>query len=88
MKVTRVQCIPVNVPMRKPYVISTGPTNFLEHVIILSHLADGTIGIGEAAPAVVVSEESQGDVMLTIEKFLAPCVLGESVFDLRKYRTG
>ena len=70
--------------MKKPYVISTGPTNFLEHVIIFCHLENGVVGIGESAPAVVVSEESQGDVQITVERFLSSCAIEESVFDLEK----
>jgi len=84
MRVRKIECIAINVPLRKPYAISTGQVEYLEHVIVLSHLEDGSLGVGEAAPATVVSDEFAADVKLTVENFLAKCVEGQSIFDLER----
>lgn len=81
MKITKIESIPVSIPLVKPYVISRGSIATLDHIITRIHAQDGITGIGEAAPCHGLREETQEDMKVIIDSYLAPTILGKEAYD-------
>lgn len=54
---------PLDVAMREPFGIAQGAQEVARNVVCTVRLADGTIGLGEAAPFPAVSGETQADAL-------------------------
>lgn len=80
MRIAKVSCRPVEIPYRKPFVISGGPSVVGEHVLTRVQLEDGTVGYGESAPMPSYSEETQKDSLHAVQD-LAPIVTGMDARD-------
>jgi muconate/chloromuconate cycloisomerase len=79
-----VEAIPVSVPLKKPFIISTGEMRTLDHVIVKVYTDEGIVGVGEAAPVPFFSEESQEDVKVAIDRYISRVIMGEDIFDIEK----
>jgi len=84
MKITKIESIPISIPLRKPYVISRGPILTLDHIVTKVYTDENIIGFGEAAPLPIFSDETQEDIKIIIDNYLAPVVIGEDPFDMEK----
>lgn len=73
---------PFEVPLVTPFGIATGTQAVARNVLVSLLLADGTVGLGEAAPFPAVSGETQ-EAALTALQGLAPRVIGA---DAERYR--
>ncbi|MEM3704121.1 MAG: enolase C-terminal domain-like protein, partial [Candidatus Bathyarchaeia archaeon] len=84
MSIKKIEAIPISVPLKKPFVISTGEMRTLDHVIVKVHTDAGIVGVGESAPVPIFSEESQEDVKAAIDKYISRVLIGEDIFDIEK----
>jgi L-alanine-DL-glutamate epimerase-like enolase superfamily enzyme len=77
-----VWAVPWNVELTEPFGIATGAQFTAENVLVEVRLADGTRGIGEAAPFPAVNGETQGRALEAIEQ-AGPGLVGR---DARHWR--
>lgn len=82
MRITRVEAYTVEIPYKKPFVISGGPSVVGDHVLTRVTTDEGIVGYGEGAPMVSYSDETQKDLLFAITDFLAQAVTGMDPFDL------
>lgn len=82
--VTRVETIPLRVPFRTPFKISSGaPRPVVETLLVRLHTDAGPVGVGETqAWRRDGSSETQASLVAAIEDHLAPRVVGRSPFEL------
>ncbi|MBZ4395342.1 dipeptide epimerase [Myxococcus sp. AS-1-15] len=65
--ITAVQFEPLDLPLTEPFGIATGAQHAAENVLVKLTLADGTVGLGEAAPFPAVSGETQASTLAALE---------------------
>jgi L-alanine-DL-glutamate epimerase-like enolase superfamily enzyme len=65
--ITDVTFEPLHLPLTEPFAIATGAQYAAENVLVRLTLADGTLGLGEAAPFPAVSGETQGSTLAALE---------------------
>src|SRR2546423_12086587 len=84
MKITRIETIPVNVPIRPEFVIrgSLGMHDESAFLLLRVHTDSDLVGIGEVSCAPVWSGEDQVTASHIIADFLAPAVVGEDPRDI------
>ena len=62
---------PLNLPLLEPFAIATGAQYKVENVVVQVRLADGTTGLGEAAPFPAVSGETQESTLAVLQELEA-----------------
>ncbi len=67
---------PLDIALREPFVIATGAVEAARNVLVRVTLADGTVGLGEAAPLPPSGGETQ-ETALAAARGMAPLVIGE-----------
>jgi L-Ala-D/L-Glu epimerase len=58
---------PLDLPLTEPFAIATGAQHVAHNVLVRLTLADGTQGLGEAAPFPAVSGETQAGTLVALE---------------------
>ena len=88
MKITRVEAIPVNVPLRAGMTTKTshGVHATSPYVIVRIHTDEGLIGLGEATIAPRWSGESNIGCVAIIEGLLAPVLTGQNPLQITQLR--
>jgi L-alanine-DL-glutamate epimerase-like enolase superfamily enzyme len=81
--ITALTVEPLNLPLTEPFAIATGAQHEARNVLVRLTLADGTVGLGEAAPFPAVSGETQEGALATGEASRA-LLVGK---DARAWRT-
>ena len=66
--ITSVAATTLDLPLTEPFAIATGAPSIATNVLVRLVLADGTIGLGEAAPFAEVSGETQASSLRAIEE--------------------
>ena len=84
MKITKVESIPVRVPLKGEWRISSGARFYSDYVIIKVHTDENIIGLGEASPVPRWAEETQGSIVYAIEKILGPSIIGMDPFQFER----
>jgi muconate cycloisomerase len=86
MKITRVETIPVKVPIRPEFLIrgSLGMHTESPFLLLRIHTDDDLIGLGEVSCTPVWSGEDQSTAAHIIADFLAPAVIGEDPRDIER----
>ncbi|KAA3440412.1 dipeptide epimerase [Rufibacter hautae] len=74
---------PLNLPLIEPFAIATGTQYQVENVVVQVQLADGTTGLGEAAPFPAVSGETQESTLAVLQD-LEKHLIGK---DVKNWRT-
>jgi len=82
MKISKVEVLPVSLPLKHLYVISGGPIKTLDHVITKIHTNEGIVGVGEASPLPEYSDETQEGIIIALRKFLIPAILNEDPLNI------
>jgi muconate cycloisomerase len=84
VKITQVECIPLNVPFRTPFKIASGAAReSVETLIVRLHTDLGVTGIGETqAWRRQGSAETLANLVRTITDHFAPRLIGRSPFDI------
>lgn len=88
MKITRIEAIPVCVPLRKHMTARTAHGEHVTspYVIVKVHTDQGLIGLGEATVSALWSGETQGTVLSLIREYLAPALIGRDPRDITAIR--
>lgn len=73
--ITALDVDPLNIPLYEPFAISTGAVTSARNALIRVTLADGTVGLGEAAPFPPSGGETQETALAAI-KGMEPLVVG------------
>lgn len=84
MKIERIDIIPVSIPLKRKVAISFITWEKVEYVITKFYTDEGIVGVGESAPWVPISRESQETVVGITSKHLAPLLIGEDPFNIEK----
>ena len=77
MKITRVETIPVAVPLLRPMNIASGAVAAGNHVLIRVHTDQGVTGIGEASPVASTDADTQRSIVAVIADRIAPRLVGQ-----------
>jgi len=83
MKITKVDLIPLNIPIGHQRLLGVGALSSIENIIIKMYTDAGIIGIGEASPWGVFAESSKS-VYVILNNYLVPNVIGEDPFSIEK----
>ena len=65
--ITHVAFEALHLPLTEPFAIATGAQHAAENALVRVTLADGTVGLGEAAPFTAVSGETQASTLAALE---------------------
>lgn len=69
--VVRLEAEPLNIPLLEPFIIATGRVESARNVLVRITLADGTVGLGEAAPFPPSGGETQETAFAAIRGMAA-----------------
>src|SRR5215472_13443931 len=86
MKITRIECIPVRVPIRPEFQIrgSLGFHGESPFLLLRVHTDEGLIGLGEVSCTPLWSGEDQATAAHWIADFLEPALTGEDPRDIER----
>jgi L-alanine-DL-glutamate epimerase-like enolase superfamily enzyme len=89
MKITRVESIPVHVPLKPGMTMKTAHGEHVDshYVIVKVHTDAGIIGLGEATVGPRWNGENVTGAKAVIDEYLAPLVVGADPFDRNRLRT-
>ncbi len=65
-RIARIEAEPLNLPLHEPYTIATGRMEAARNVLVRVTLADGTVGLGEAAPFPPSGGETQETALAAV----------------------
>jgi L-alanine-DL-glutamate epimerase-like enolase superfamily enzyme len=74
--ITKLEVEPLDIPLREPFVIATGQVESARNALVSVTLADGTVGLGEAAPFPPSGGETQ-ETALAAVRGMASLVAGQ-----------
>src|SRR5262245_20428879 len=88
MRITRVETIPVRVPLKAGLTTKTAHGEHVDshYVIVRLHTDGGLIGLGEATVDPLWSGESAEGCLIAIEQILAPLLVGADPAELTVLR--
>src|SRR5205823_5572907 len=88
MKITRVEPIPVSVPLKKGMTAKTahGEHAASPYVLVKVHTDAGLVGLGEATISGLWSGETQAGTMAAIKEYIAPQLVGKDPRDVTAAR--
>ncbi len=81
--ITQLECVPLDLPLTEPFAIAGGAPSVAHNVLVRVVLADGTVGLGEAAPFPAVSGETQASTRLALAEARAR-LIGQDLRSLRR----
>lgn len=76
MKITRVEIIPLKIPLRIPFATSRAIQKDTRPVLVKLHTDGDIVGIGECDPKPHITGETQASVLAVIRDYLAPALTG------------
>lgn len=71
----------LDVPLKEPFVISLGPIETVQNVVVSIHTAYGQTGWGECSPFATINGET-ADTCLVVGRLLAQVLNGRDAFDI------
>jgi o-succinylbenzoate synthase len=80
MKIINIQTKPLKAPLKNPFITSLRSVDALEDLVVIIECDDGSIGYGEGAPTPVITGETMGSMVATIE-YIKPHILGREIED-------
>lgn len=87
MKISKLEIIPLRLPVKYALVESGGTFSYFDHVVVRLHADNGVQGLGEveAYPSFErLGVETQAGIVSVLRDHLAPAVVGESAFAMNK----
>ena len=82
MKITRIEAVPVSIPLRRTFNIASGEIPAGRNVIILVHTDGGIKGLGEASPIASTDADTQRSIVDVITHQIAPRLVGRNPLEL------
>ena len=84
MKITRIDCIPFNLPLEKPVSFAGGRLAVSEHVLLEVQTDAGLTGRAEAPSRPFFYGESQAGMCAAVRQWFAPALIGMSPFAVER----
>ncbi|MEP6616869.1 MAG: dipeptide epimerase [Ginsengibacter sp.] len=79
--VSRIEVYKLSIPLIEPFVISLGPVDSAENVIVIIHTRDGIKGFGECSPYTMINGESM-DTCFIVAGYLGKSLIGHDALDI------
>lgn len=70
------------IPLKEPFVISLGPINKVQNVVVILRTADGCAGYGECSPYMTINGESV-DTCFVVGQYFAQVLKGKNALELK-----
>ncbi|MCF6244819.1 MAG: dipeptide epimerase [Sulfurovum sp.] len=83
MKIIDIHTKRLHAPLQTPFITSLRRVDSLEDLVVIIECDDGTLGYGEGAPTPVITGETIGSMIATIE-YIKPHIIGKEIayFDI------
>jgi len=78
MKITNIHTTIFKAPLRTPFKTALRRVDTLEDLVVIIECDDGTLGNGEGAPTPVITGETMGSMVATIE-YIKPFIVGKNI---------
>ena len=75
MKITNIHTQTLKAPLKNPFITSLRRVDALEDLVVIVECDGGSVGYGEGAPTPVITGETMGSMVATIE-YIKPFILG------------
>ncbi|HVG12796.1 MAG TPA: hypothetical protein VM843_07300, partial [Flavisolibacter sp.] len=69
------------IPLKEPFVISLGPINDVQNIIVIVRTADGCAGYGECSPYMSINGESI-DTCFIVGQYFGKILKGRNALDM------
>ncbi len=79
--IKKISIYKINIPLRKPFVISLGPVFNAENIIVTIETKNGLTGTGECSPFMTINGESQ-ETCFIVGQYLAKMLKGKNAVDI------
>ena len=79
--ITSIELYKLFIPLKEPFVISLGPINSVQNVVVIIRTADGCAGYGECSPYMSINGESV-DTCFVVGQYFAKALKGQNALDL------
>lgn len=73
----------LHIPLKEPFVISLGPINEVQNIIVVIHTSVGLTGWGECSPYMTINGESI-DTCFIVGQYFAKALKGQNALDLEE----
>jgi o-succinylbenzoate synthase len=80
MKITNIRTQTLRAPLKNPFITSLRRVDALEDLVVIVECDDGSVGYGEGAPTPVITGETMGSMVATIE-YIKPFIIGFEIED-------
>ena len=80
MKITNIQTKTLKAPLKNPFITSLRRVDVLEDLVVIIECDDGSVGYGEGAPTPVITGETIGSMVATIE-YIKLHIIGRDIED-------
>ncbi len=81
MKINNIRTSILKAPLKNPFITSLRRVDALEDLVVVIECDDGSVGYGEGAPTPVITGETMGSMIATID-YIKPHILGLEIEDL------
>lgn len=81
MKIHNIRTSILKAPLKNPFITSLRRVDALEDLVVIVECDDGSVGYGEGAPTPVITGETMGSMVATIE-YIKPHLIGREIDDL------
>lgn len=82
MKIKNIRTQILKAPLKNPFITSLRRVDVLEDIVVIIECDDGSVGYGEGSPSPVITGETMGTMMATIE-YIKPHLLGKEIEDFK-----
>lgn len=79
MKITDIKLGHISVPLKKPFKTALRTVNSVEDIIVKIETDSGNVGYGEAPPTAVITGDTTGSIVVAIEEYIRPQLLGKDI---------
>lgn len=80
MKISNIRTSTLKAPLKNPFITSLRRVDALEDLVVIIECDDGSVGYGEGAPTPVITGETMGSMIATIE-YIKPFIIGLEIED-------
>ena len=80
MKISNIRTSILKAPLKNPFITSLRRVDALEDLVVIIECNDGSVGYGEGAPTPVITGETMGSMIATIE-YIKPHLIGKEIED-------
>ena len=80
MKISNIRTSTLKAPLKNPFITSLRRVDALEDLVVIVECDNGSVGYGEGAPTPVITGETMGSMIATIE-YIKPHLIGKEIED-------